>query len=74
MHAIFHQDDGRWLIEDRKSTNGTFLEGVKLPAEQRRPVQDGASLRLADVVVARFLLARSFWGFCELVRGRGGPA
>ena len=34
-----------WLIEDHDSANGTFLNGVLLPAFDRRPLEDRAQLR-----------------------------
>ncbi len=69
LHAIFHRHGMDYLIEDRKSTNGTFVDGVQLPAEERRALNDGASIRLADSATARFFEAGSFWGFCQLLGG-----
>ena len=69
MHAIFYEQGERWLLEDRCSTNGTFLEGVRLPPNEKRHVNDGATLRISDVVALRFFEAASFWSFCSLVRG-----
>ena len=70
MHAIFHQGPNQWLIEDRKSTNGTFLDGVKLVSEKRYTLNEGASLRLGDAIMARYFEAETFVDFCRLVRGQ----
>ncbi len=69
LHAIVHRHGIGWLIEDRNSTNGTFIEGVRLPGEERRALNDGTSLRIADAVQARFFEPGSFWSFCQLVGG-----
>lgn len=69
MHAIFYEVGRRWLVEDRKSTNGTFLGGVRLPAQERRGLNDGDQLRLADAIVATFFRPESFWAFCRLACG-----
>ncbi|HBP20481.1 MAG TPA: hypothetical protein DEA08_22155 [Planctomycetes bacterium] len=69
MHAIFYRRERGWLIEDRNSTNGTFIEGVRLPPNQGRELNDGSTVRIADAVSARFFEPQSFWHFCQLVRG-----
>ncbi len=46
---IVRRDDG-YYIEDMGSTNGTFLNGVRLARGREVPVTMGDKLRLADVV------------------------
>lgn len=40
-HARLHQSGGQYFIEDLKSTNGTFVNGVRAPADTRVPVKAG---------------------------------
>jgi FHA domain len=67
MHAIFHRSGDEWLLEDRGSTNKTFMDGVALPDQQRRVINDGARLRFADLVTARFFEPASFYMFAKAV-------
>jgi pSer/pThr/pTyr-binding forkhead associated (FHA) protein len=39
----------QWFLEDLGSRNGTFLAGVKLGASEKRPVNPGASISLAQI-------------------------
>jgi pSer/pThr/pTyr-binding forkhead associated (FHA) protein len=41
--------DTGWLVEDMRSTNGTWLDGARLAPGERRPFAAGAELRLATV-------------------------
>jgi hypothetical protein len=68
VHAIFQEDGDWWLIEDR-SSNGTFLDGTRLPARELRQVNDGSRVRFGDVASVRFFEPESFYQFCSLVRG-----
>ena len=48
IHARIERDtEGIWLT-DCRSTNGTFLEGKRLPPEERVLLGDGARVRFAD--------------------------
>lgn len=70
FHAWFQrEDDGRHLLTDAGSKNGSFLAGVRLVP--RRPVQvpDGARLRFGQVEVVFFLAE----GFVKLLAKRQGP-
>ena len=39
-HCILVQRDGRLLIQDLKSRNGTFLNDARLTAEEKREIDD----------------------------------
>ncbi len=44
VHASITHRKGKFLLEDRQSTNGTFLNGVRISSEQ--PLSDGDRLQL----------------------------
>jgi hypothetical protein len=47
-HARFERIAGRWYVTDLASTNGTFVDGVRV---ERAPVAAGAQIRLGDAYV-----------------------
>jgi pSer/pThr/pTyr-binding forkhead associated (FHA) protein len=49
VHARISRDGSGWIVEDVGSTNGTWVDGARLGAGERRPLPPGAELRLATV-------------------------
>jgi len=49
VHCEAVSRNGIWYIKDRNSSNGTFLNGVKLIPETLMEIHDGDALKLADV-------------------------
>jgi hypothetical protein len=49
-HASIYQEAGRYVIEDLGSTNGTFVNGVRVTGPQ--PLHDGDIVGLGQVVLA----------------------
>jgi pSer/pThr/pTyr-binding forkhead associated (FHA) protein len=53
VHARVSRGQGAggagWVVEDLGSTNGTWLDGTRLPPGEPRPLAPGAELRLASV-------------------------
>jgi hypothetical protein len=47
-HARFERRGGGWHVTDLASTNGTFVDGVRV---ERAPVAAGAEVRLGDAVL-----------------------
>ncbi len=47
-HAIVKQEGGKWFIIDQGSSNGTFLDGVKLEANKSIELKSNGKLELAD--------------------------
>ncbi len=48
VHALIQQVSGKYVIKDNSSTNGTFVDGVRvLPGEERELTQ-GVEIRLGD--------------------------
>lgn len=50
-HLALERDDRHLLLTDLNSTNGTFLNGKRLPANQPISVRDGAEIRLGKLVI-----------------------
>jgi len=69
LHAIFTAPEaGSWVVEDDDSSNGTFVNGVKLAPKQKTPLNDGDSLRFGPDVQARFFMSASLRQFLEVLR------
>lgn len=49
MHARLEQQNGQIYLVDCNSTNGTYLNGVRLEPNRRYPVQEGDEIMLADL-------------------------
>jgi S1-C subfamily serine protease len=47
LHAELSLEGGRLYLEDKKSSNGTFLNGAQCPPFQKVAVPDGSRIRLA---------------------------
>lgn len=71
VHATLSNVAGTWCIEDRRSRNGTFLNGTRLEPDKRHELHDGATLGFGNELTARFLLPASVW-YCvrSLSEGR----
>ena len=48
-HAQLHYNQNRWLIEDKNSSNGTFVNGNRLAAGQATPLAPGDLVQLANI-------------------------
>jgi len=49
-HASFRLDPGRgWSVSDLGSTNGTRINGVRLPSGQAHELRDGCLLQIANI-------------------------
>ena len=51
LHCALHEDlnTGQWTIEDKDSTNGTFLNGRRLEPLQPHPLRQGDVIEIAPV-------------------------
>jgi hypothetical protein len=47
-HAVVTIERDQWLIEDRRSRNGTFVNGLAVAAGQRAPLRHGDRVRLGS--------------------------
>lgn len=59
-HAELSEQGGRWQIVDSSSTNGTFVEGRKIPAGSPQPLSDTLPVRFGPDAAFMFLTASSF--------------
>jgi len=48
-HCKFVKANGAWCIQDMGSTNGTFYNNSRLAPNTPVPLQDGTSIKIADV-------------------------
>ncbi len=53
-HARIVNEEGDYFIEDLGSTNGTFLNGVRL--SERKKLENGARIQVGETTVLRFAL------------------
>lgn len=58
-HGFFREENGRWVIGDASSKNGTFVDGARVTNGALVALRDGCSLRFGDVT-AKFWLPKSF--------------
>jgi pSer/pThr/pTyr-binding forkhead associated (FHA) protein len=59
-HAELTEQGGGWVITDSSSTNGTFVEGKKIPANVGQPLSDTLPVRFGPDAAFMFLSASSF--------------
>lgn len=72
VHVIFTRvGREQWTVSDERSANGTFLNGVRLSAGEKRPVSDGDNLRFGPDIVGRFFEPGSVWHFGRMLKA--GP-
>jgi predicted component of type VI protein secretion system len=45
-HAVIEQLPEGWCVMDRNSTNGTEVDGIRLPGEVPQPLQDGSVIQI----------------------------
>lgn len=57
-HAHVLRREGQFTVEDLGSTNGTFVNGVRVSTET--PLRDGDTIDLADTVRLRFVITSGY--------------
>lgn len=68
VHVIFTKAGQHWQVSDERSSNGTFLNGVRLAQGEKRAISPGDLLRLGPDIVGRFFDAESLFDFLALAR------
>uniref|UniRef100_A0A3P8R2I7 E3 ubiquitin-protein ligase CHFR n=1 Tax=Astatotilapia calliptera TaxID=8154 RepID=A0A3P8R2I7_ASTCA len=52
LHCTFRQsEDGHWTVTDKKSLNGVWVNGTRLPSDEAHPVRLGDSIQLGVPVI-----------------------
>jgi hypothetical protein len=70
FHAWFQREtDGRYIVTDAGSKNGSFVAGVRLTPRRPAPVSDGMRLRFGHVELTFYLAS----GFTKVLARRTGP-
>ncbi|WP_257457296.1 FHA domain-containing protein [Archangium lipolyticum] len=70
FHAWFQREpDGRFVLTDAGSKNGSFVGGVRLTPRRPSPLADGTRLRFGQVEVTFYLAS----GFTKVLARRLGP-
>ncbi len=68
IHAAIRFEDGRWMIRDLGSRNGTWVDGGQIAAQ---PLTDGAVIRIGTAELA-FRIARPAAPACPPTAGESG--
>jgi pSer/pThr/pTyr-binding forkhead associated (FHA) protein len=61
VHARVERRDGQYLISDEKSTNGTFVNGVRLPRGEMRTLRDGDRVVIGRYELVMGLIPTGDW-------------
>lgn len=70
FHAWFQREtEGRYILTDAGSKNGSFVSGVRLMPRRATPVMDGSRLRFGQVELTFYLAS----GFSKLLARRPAP-
>jgi FHA domain len=60
LHLVFRREGEGWTVEDPGSTNGSWLDGVRLEKAEVRPLSEGARLQAAQVLFT-FASSSGLW-------------
>jgi len=66
FHGYFTCDEGRWLLTDQRSTNGTQVNGQSLEPSTARPLENGDRICFGDEITVVFLTPQALY---ERTRG-----
>lgn len=64
IHAIFHEEEGVWHVEDRGSRNGVCVNGKRIEQGKPFPLGDLVHISFAENVEGWFLFPDTFQGLC----------
>lgn len=60
LHAFFRHRDGKWVVADGGSKNGTRLDGAPLEPRRERDVDSGQVVRIGDLDLTFYTAAALF--------------
>lgn len=72
LHAVIESSPDGWVVLDRNSTNGTEVDGIRLPVEVPQPLQDGSVVVIRPFTLTFHALAPA--ADATLVRAALTPA
>jgi hypothetical protein len=71
LHAYFRREGGKWVLRDKQSSNGTFVNGQRLKPEDPIAVEDGAQILFGPDAEALFKQPLSLHTFLVQVQKLG---
>jgi hypothetical protein len=73
LHAYFREDRAKqkWTLTDTGSTNGTFMTGQSLPANEPVPLESGQAVTFGGAVTGTFFESPDFFDYLEILRRAG---
>ena len=72
VHLTLKRSASGWTVEDSNSSNGSWLDGMKLEPGRPYPLKDGAAIQGGRVYLTYFEPS-GISGACSRVRGTGCP-
>lgn len=69
LHLNFTRIDDEWFVQDGRSKNGTFVNGVRLGAGAKQELSDGDLVGIGGELKARFFSAEPLYMFLRQLRG-----
>jgi len=72
VHAFFERNEsGRWTIRDNKSTNGTYVNGVRVPDDERTQIKSTDIIKIGPGVSSVFFDPGDFYQFLKSPEAEG---
>lgn len=70
FHAyFFRRDNGDWFVQDANSSNGTFVEGHRIPAETPTKIADGWTIQFSADTCYRFFTPAGLFHYLKSIQG-----
>ncbi len=70
-HAQFIRSEGKWFIMDLNSSNGTFVEGERIPPREKIQIRSGQRIRFSPVFQVDVRIREAGEGMTALYSGHG---
>lgn len=65
--------EGAWYISDANAANGTYLDGLRLEANDKKKLQSGSAVRFGLHIRGRFFEPGDFYDYLKTLQGNAGP-
>ncbi len=53
-HVVLSHQEGQMLLVDKGAVNGTYVDGMRVPAEKSHPLQGGETIQIGDLQAVYF--------------------